>query len=69
MKLIFNINYHTNWGESLFIVIDAEIPDAKDRNLELAMSPLDNDNWTVSVELPDDIGEFGYRYIDRKSVV
>lgn len=65
MKLIFNINYHTNWGESLFIVIDAEMPDAKDRNLELTMSPLDNDNWSVSVELPDDIGEFGYRYIVR----
>ncbi len=38
MKLIFNINYHTNWGESLFIVIDAEMPDAKDRNLELTMT-------------------------------
>ena len=41
------------------------MPDAKDRNLELTMSPLDNDNWSVSVELPDDIGEFGYRYIVR----
>lgn len=63
MKLLFNVNYHTNWGESLYIT--GNIPAFGEWNLASAvkLSLVGEQLWTLAIELPDDVHEFEYSYV------
>lgn len=61
MKLTFNINYHTNWGESLRIY--GNIPQLGENNPAAGIEMILNGDqtWSASVDLPEG-SEFDYGY-------
>ncbi len=56
MKLIFNIDYRTNWGESVYVVSDI----LDDAGVKLQITG--NEHWSIMVDVPDDTATFEYRY-------
>ncbi len=62
MKLTFNINYRTNWGESLYITgnIDALGKDEYLKALKLTLEG--SEHWSVTVEVPDECQTIDYHY-------
>lgn len=65
MRIKFNINYHTVWGQSVFII--GSIPELGAWDLRKAreLNYTDNDNWTLELELPDRATHFEYRYFSK----
>ena len=65
MKLTLNINYRTNWGESVFV--SGSIPALGGGNYEAAprLTLTGTDLWTIEIDLPEDTPEFTYRYFVR----
>ena len=65
MKLIFRIDYRTNWGESLYV--SAKIPALGGGEHAKALKmEIDGDRaWHAELELPDGIQAFRYQYIVR----
>ena len=63
MKLTFNITYHTNWGESVFIV--GSHPKLGDGNEDkaLKMDLKDFDSWSTTIELDDAVTAIEYHFI------
>lgn len=63
MILHFHINYHTEWGESLYLV--GNIPALGDGNPELAkeMTLTGPDMWEIELDLPVTVGPFEYSFI------
>lgn len=63
MKLNFNIDYHTNWGESIYII--GSIPELGGGSEAdaIKMSFVSNNQWSFSLVLPDDTDMFTYCYI------
>jgi len=62
MKLTLCINYHTKWGESLFVT--GNIPQLGSNNINAAQSMRCDDfqYWTLSVDIPENINTFEYSY-------
>ena len=65
MKLTFNIEYRTHWGESLYLVADTPMFGGGDIAKALKMSVRDGALWTITVDLPEGVQPFDYRYIVR----
>ena len=63
MNLTFNVQYRTNWGESLFICGDINPLGLNDVNKSIPMTLSGYDTWTCNLELPDNITEFNYNFI------
>ncbi|WP_303742321.1 carbohydrate-binding module family 20 domain-containing protein, partial [uncultured Muribaculum sp.] len=66
MKLNFNIDYRTNWGESVYIV--GHIPELGDGDESRAVK-LELDGvglWSLSIDVADETCDFDYRYIVRR---
>ena len=65
MKLTFHVDYHTRWGESVYI--SGSIPALGDNseNNALRMSISGSEHWTATIEIPDNIRSFDYCYIVR----
>lgn len=63
MKVTLNINYHTNWGESLFVV--GTIPELGNGDVTKAveMNLVSPDTWQLSLELNRAPGDFDYSFI------
>jgi len=63
MRITFNINYHTEWGESLFV--SGSIPELGngDPSKALEMSLASPDMWQLQLEMRRDPGDFEYRFI------
>ena len=63
MKISFNINYRTNWGESVYITGD--IPELGNGNeLNALQLSLDGtDKWHDTIEIDDTSPDFKYSYI------
>lgn len=63
MKLTFNVNYHTNWGESLYIV--GNLPELGKSNVSEAvkLTLVGEQLWTLEIEIPDSVNELEYSYI------
>lgn len=57
MKLTFNIDYHTSWGESVFLT--GSLPEFEEG---LRMETADGGRQSVSVEVSPAQGVFSYRY-------
>ena len=63
MEISFVINYHTDWGESLYLC--GNIPELGDGDIHRAveMTLVSPDTWKLTVKLSRDPGEFDYQYI------
>ena len=65
MKLIFRIDYRTNWGESLYVSANIPALGGGEHAKALKME-IDGDRaWHAELELPDGIQAFRYQYIVR----
>lgn len=62
MKILFKINYHTNWGESLHIC--GSIPElgSNDAIKAVPMKLIGNDCWQIEIE-PKNVKNFDYFFI------
>ena len=65
MKIIFNIGYRTNWGESVYIVGDIEALGKGDYAKALKLHLDGNDHWSISIDTPADCRGFNYHYFVR----
>ncbi|MDH8702581.1 4-alpha-glucanotransferase [Dysgonomonadaceae bacterium PH5-43] len=67
MKIKFHINFHTVWGQTLFIV--GSIPELGEWSTERAkqMNYVDDGNWSYEIELPDNVANFEYRYFMKSN--
>lgn len=62
MKVTFYIDYRTNWGESVWVYGSNEALGKLNHDKAVKLSPLVGNQWTVTVDLPDDSDDFMYRY-------
>ena len=65
MKLTLNIDYRTNWGESVY-VCGLKKGRAKKENTELIkLTLIGEDHWTCEIDLPASTTAYEYRYSVR----
>lgn len=67
MKLTFNIDYRTKWGESLFIIGDCDALGNNVYDFAPQMEPSDTDRWHLTVDVPDEIAQINYKYQVRRA--
>ncbi|MDE6175353.1 MAG: hypothetical protein K2F88_07310, partial [Duncaniella sp.] len=65
MKFTFNVNYRTEWGESLYLTGSPLALGEDDLSRAVPMKLVGGETWTVHVEIPDTVKEFTYGYIVR----
>ena len=65
MKLTFEVNYRTEWGESLFLSGTPEALGGGDTDKAVAMTLNGHETWQVTVELPDSLDVINYCYFVR----
>lgn len=63
MKVTFNIDYRTNWGESVYVTGSLKELGAFDISKAIKMTLEGEEHWTVSIELPDISDKFEYAYL------
>ncbi|MCC8115235.1 MAG: 4-alpha-glucanotransferase [Bacteroidales bacterium] len=62
MKIRFNIDYRTNWGESVYITGTCQALGAGDRQKAVKLELEGAERWVAEVEVPKDEAEFSYSY-------
>ncbi len=65
MKIFFNIDYRTNWGESVYIVGSIPALGENDESKAVKMEFDSRSAWGLNLELAKAAGDFEYRYIVR----
>lgn len=65
MKLTFNVNYRTEWGESLFLTGSIRELGGNEVSLAVPMKLEGTESWSTKVDIPDSIRSFEYGYIVR----
>lgn len=60
MKITFNIEYHTHWGEELFLML------GNDRYSALKMYYTPGDIWAVTLDVSDETRQLRYRYMVKE---
>lgn len=65
MKITFNVNYRTEWGESLFITGPIKELGNGDTNLAVPMTLEGAESWSTTVDIPDTVRSIEYTYIVR----
>ena len=71
MKVIFNIDYRTNWGESIYVTGDIPALGTGNYANALKLTLEGDEKWTGAIDIPDAGATFSYKYIvirDDKSV-
>lgn len=63
MKVKFHINYHTSWGESVFVCGSVPQLGNSDPHAAVELKLASPDVWELEVELPDTTPAFDYSYI------
>ena len=63
MKIVFNINYRTQWGESLYVVGNCKELGNSDVNKAVKMEPRPDGQWTLAIKIPNDSEDICYSYI------
>lgn len=63
MKLRFHINYHTDWGQSLYIYGSIPQLGGNDPHLAVEMEMIGQDLWGLDIDLPEDTPDFEYRFV------
>ena len=65
MKLTFNVNYRTEWGESLFLTGSIRELGGNEVALAVPMKLEGAESWSTTVDIPDSVRSFEYSYIVR----
>lgn len=65
MKLTFDINYRTRWGESLYLSGSSSVLGDNDPDHAVKMELHETEHWTVTIDLPHTIRALEYRYFVR----
>ena len=65
MNLQLNVDYRTNWGESVWVTGSIPALGNGDRTKALKLSLYGEQTWKTQIELPDDTPDFTYRYFIR----
>ena len=60
MKITFSIQYHTHWGEELFLML------GNDRYSALKMYYKPGDVWTVTLDVSNETRQLRYRYMVKE---
>ena len=63
MTIRFHINYHTKWGETLYLVGTNPALGGGDPEKALEMSLVGPDLWVLDLELPATTKAFDYSFI------
>lgn len=63
MKIVFNINYHTVWGESLYLCGDIPELGSGDAHNGLEMKLTSPDTWQLTLDLKFDPEDFNYWFV------
>ena len=63
MKIKIHISYHTQWGEALYICGSLPQLGADDLNKAPMLEMTSPDNWSISLDLPESVQEFTFRFI------
>lgn len=63
MKIIFNIDYRTNWGESLYVTGNIGALGYGNYSKAVKLNPQGSDKWWVEVDFRGKTNSFNYRYI------
>jgi len=63
MKITFNINYRTRWGEALYIVGDLPELGAGDQQAALQLNYMGGESWQLTIDVPAPKADFNYQYI------
>ena len=66
MKIVFSVNYRTNWGENL--VLTGNIAHLGSNNIDTSvpMKLLGTDKWTAKIDIPANTPDFEYSYAIRR---
>lgn len=66
MKIVFSVNYRTNWGENL--VLTGNIAHLGSNNIDTSvpMKLLGTDKWTAEIDIPANTPDFEYSYAIRR---
>jgi len=65
MKLTFNVNYRTEWGEMLYLTGSAGALGSGDEAKAIPMTLSGEETWTVTADIPEAEAPFSYSYIVR----
>lgn len=65
MKITFNVNYRTEWGESVAIVGSCKQLGGGSEQRAIPMVLSGNETWMAAIEIPETEKEFQYGYIVR----
>lgn len=65
MNLQLNVDYRTNWGESVWVTGSIPALGGGDRNKAVKLSLYGEQRWKTQIEIPDDTQDFTYRYYIR----
>lgn len=60
MKVTFNIDYRTHWGESVYITGNCPELGSGDESKAIKLVTEDGERWTTTASLPDSAFEYGY---------
>ncbi len=63
MKLKFHINYHTEWGQALYIYGDIPALGSGDPHKALEMEMIGPDLWALDLDLQDSTPDFDYHFV------
>ena len=62
MKISFNIDYRTNWGESVYLVGSCAALGGGDPQKAVKLSLDGDEHWSVNVNIPRTVKQIEYRY-------
>lgn len=65
MRITFNIDYRTQWGESVYLTGDIKALGKGNENAAPRMQLDGLGQWTLEIETDDDVKSFDYRYVVR----
>lgn len=63
MKLIFHVDYRTEWGQSVYICGNTPALGNGNPAKALRMTISDSEHWSAEVEVPDTLKQLDYSYI------
>ena len=66
MKIVFNVDYRTNWGESLFVVGAPARLGSWNTDAAKPMKLEGDQRWTAEVDIPANTRDFEYGYIVKR---
>ncbi|MGL4805101.1 MAG: carbohydrate-binding module family 20 domain-containing protein, partial [Bacteroidales bacterium] len=66
MKIKFELNYHTSFGEELFLLGDVDALGNDNCDRALKMNYVKDGTWTIQVAVPKKNSIFSYEYIVKR---